>query len=35
MNAGVSPEMTGCDLGAQHNNSNGTSAIRIVDNKIN
>lgn len=35
MKAGVSPAMIGWDLGAQHNNSNGINAIRIVDNKIN
>lgn len=35
INAGVSPEIMGCDLGAQHNKSNGTNAIRIVDSSIN
>lgn len=35
MNAGVSPAIIGCDLGAQHSNSSGISEIRIVDNKIN
>lgn len=34
MNAGVSPAIIGCERGAQHNNSNGTSAIRIVDSKM-
>lgn len=34
MNAGVSPPMTGPARGAQHSNSNGTKAIRIVDNRI-
>lgn len=35
INAGVSPLMIGCDLGAQHSNNNGTREIRIVDSKIN
>lgn len=35
MNAGDSPAITGFDRGAQHNSSNGTRDIRIVDNKIN
>ena len=35
INAGVSPVITGCDLGEQHNKSNGINAIRIVDKRIN
>lgn len=35
MNAGVSPAITGCDLGAQHNSSIGTNDMRIVESKIN
>ncbi len=35
MKAGVSPAMTGLDRGAQHNNSNGMSTVRIPDNRIN
>lgn len=35
MNAGVSPAIIGCDLGAQHSSRSGTNEIRIVDSKIN
>lgn len=35
MKAGVSPAMTGPDRGAQHSNSRGINAMRIVDSKIN
>lgn len=35
INAGVSPAITGCDLGVQHNNNNGIIDMRIVDSRIN
>lgn len=35
INAGVSPAITGCNLGVQHNNNNGIIDMRIVDSRIN
>lgn len=35
MKAGVSPAIIGFALGAQHNNSSGTNAMRMVESRIN
>lgn len=35
INAGVSPAITGCNLGVQHNNNNGIIDMRIVESRIN